>query len=116
MMCNPKASDHAMIERPRPPSQEPRTEPEIIPPGRPDGRSTRILHASINVDGTRRIYIGRLGPFGIFILGLVIAVLTAAILILLLSAVLIWIPIVALLVAGTIISGPLRRYFVASKK
>ena len=74
------------------------------------------MHASINVDGTRRIYIGRLGPFGIFILGLVIAVLTAAILILLLSAVLIWIPIVALLVAGTIISGPLRRYFVASKK
>jgi len=105
-----------MIERPRPPSQAPRTEPEIIPPGRFDGRSTRNLHVSIDADGTRRIYVARLGPFGIFMLALVIAVLTAAILILLLSAVLIWIPIVALLVAGTIISGPLRRYFVASKK
>jgi hypothetical protein len=106
---NPKASDHAMIQRSTPPSRELHTEPEIIPPGRADGRSALGLHASVDAHGTHRIYVARLGPFGIILLAVVVAILTAVILILLLGAVLIWIPVVAVLVAATVISGLRRR-------
>jgi hypothetical protein len=109
MTGNPRASDHAMIQRSTPPSQEPRTEPEIIPPGHADGRSARDVHAYVDVHGAHRIHVARLGPFGIILLALVIALLTALMLIVLLGAVLVWIPIVALLVAAGIISGLLRR-------
>jgi hypothetical protein len=107
-MGNPKASDHAMSQRSTPQSQEPRTEPEIIPPGA-DGRSMRGSHASIDAHGTHRIYVAKLGPFGMIVLALVIAMLTAVILIVLLGAVLIWIPIAAVLVAAAVVSGLLRR-------
>jgi hypothetical protein len=109
MTGNPRASDHAMIQRSTPPSQEPRTEPEIIPPGHADRRSARGAHAYVDAHGAHRIYVARLGPFGIILLALMIALLTAVMLIVLLGAVLVWIPIVALLVAAGIISGLLRR-------
>jgi hypothetical protein len=107
MMDNPRASDHAMIQRSTPPIEEPHTEPEIIPPDRADGRSTR--GAYVDVHGTHRIYVARLGPFGIILAALVIAILTAVILFMLLGAALILLPVVALLVAVTVIAGLLRR-------
>jgi hypothetical protein len=61
------------------------------------------------VHGAHRIYVARLGTFGIILLALVIALLTGVMLIVLLGAVLVWIPIIALLVAAGIISGLLRR-------
>ena len=98
-----------MVQGPTPPSEEPRTEPEIIPPGRNDGRSARGAHAYVDVRGVHRIYVARLGPFRIIFVALVIAIFAAVILFALLGAVLILIPAAALLVAATVIAGLLRR-------
>ena len=98
-----------MIQRSTPPSEEPRTEPEIIPPGRADGRSARGVHAYVGGRGVHRIYIARLGPFRIILVALVIALIAVVILFALLGAVLILIPVVALLVAATVIAALLRR-------
>jgi uncharacterized protein (DUF697 family) len=64
-------------------------------------------HFDVHV--TQRIYVTRLGPFGIVVLGLLIALIAAVIPIVLLGAVLIWIPVVVLFVAAAIISDLLRR-------
>ena len=62
-----------------------------------------------DVHGTQRIYVTRLGPFGIVMLGLLIALIAAVILIVLLGAVLVWIPVVILFVAAAVVSDLLRR-------
>ena len=62
-----------------------------------------------DVHGTQRIYVTRLGPFGIVVLGLLIALIAAVILIVLLGAVLVWIPVVILFVAAAVVSDLLRR-------
>jgi uncharacterized protein (DUF697 family) len=92
-----------------PAKEKPRAEPEIIPPGHPDGRSMRDGYR-LDVNGTERIYVTRLGPFGIVALGLLIALIAAVIPIVLLGAVLIWIPIAVLFVAGAVVSSLLRRW------
>ena len=109
MTGNPRASGHAMINRSTPPSEEPHTEPEIIPPGRADRPSAQGAYAYVDVRGVHRIYVARLGPFRIILVALVIAFIAAVILFALLGAVLILIPAVALLVAATVIAGLLRR-------
>jgi hypothetical protein len=108
---NPRAS-RTMIEQSKSPAKSPRSEPEIIPPGHIDERSAGSAHAYFQVRGTRHVYVGNLGPIGIILLALVIAIFAAVILVVLLGAVLIWIPFVALLVAAGVISGLLRRSFV----
>jgi hypothetical protein len=94
--------------------KRPRVEPEIIPPDRTqreadwrqqDGRP----YVSTFAGETQRIYVGRLGPFGIALLMLIVGVLAAVILLAALGAVLLWIPIVALLVAAGAIFRLLRR-------
>jgi hypothetical protein len=86
-----------------PPPERPRAEPEIIPPDR-DGRHPDYRQSPWRADvftdrrGTHRIYIARLGPIGIALLMLAIAAVAAVILIAVLGAVLIWIPVVAVVV------------------
>ena len=109
MTGNPRASDYAMIRRSTPPNEEPRTEPEIIPPGRADGYSARGAYAYIDVHGAHRIYVARLGPLRIILAMLVIAIVAAAILFALLGAFLILLPVVVLLVTATVIAALLRR-------
>src|SRR5271166_3977164 len=92
-----------------PASEKPRAEPQIIPPGDLDGRPMRDRYHFDVHGGTQRIYVTRLGPFGIVVLGLLIALIAAVIPIVLLGAVLIWIPVVVLFVAAAIISDLLRR-------
>jgi uncharacterized protein (DUF697 family) len=87
-------------------SERPRTEPEIIPPGHPDGRFIRDGY-HFDVRGTERIT--RLGPFSIIVLGLLTALITAVVLIVLLGTVLIWMPVVILFVAAAFLSNLLRR-------
>ncbi len=87
------------------PEQESHTEPEIIPPGRPDRRAYRFVDAH----GTRRVYAVKLGPFGIILLALVIAIIAATMFVLLLGAVLLWIPVFIMFVAAAAIFGLLRR-------
>jgi hypothetical protein len=93
--------------------EKPRAEPEIIPPTH-DDRQSRSDTARIRVfadgEGTRHIYVARLGPLGMLLLALMIGILFAMILVLVLGAFLIWIPLVGLLVAVAIISRLLRGY------
>jgi uncharacterized protein (DUF697 family) len=91
-----------------PETEKPRAEPEIILPGDLGGRPMREGY-HFDVHGTQRIYVARLGPFGIFMLGLLIALIAAVIPIVLLGVVLIWIPLAVVFVVAAIVSDLLRR-------
>jgi hypothetical protein len=102
-----------MVEESKPP-ERPRVEPEIIPPdrtrGQPDGRQQAWPPFAASAAGrTHRIYVARLGPFGVALLMLIVGILAAVILLAVIGAVLIWIPVVALLVALGAIFRLLRR-------
>lgn len=85
--------------------ERPRVEPEIIPPGSAQRRSPWQTQGF----GQQRIYVTKLGPFGFVLLLLALAALIAVILLVVVGAVLIWIPILAVLVVGAAIFGRLRR-------
>jgi hypothetical protein len=90
----------------RPPthsSEEPRSEPEIIPPLREEVRGD-TMWSSVDNRGTHRIYVARLGPLSIAVMLLGIALLAAVLLVLLIGTFLIWIPVVALLMGTAVIS------------
>jgi hypothetical protein len=91
--------------------ERPRVEPEIIPPDRTSQSEWRYSPWRAGGFGgtraTQRIYVTRLGPFGIALLLLAIAAVVAIILIAALGAVLIWIPIVTVVV----VIGALLRLF-----
>jgi len=102
--------------------EQPRAEPEIIPPDR-DGGAANWRRAPgtawqrgpwhrggfDEIHGTHRVYVGRVGPFGIALLLLAIAAVIAVILIAVLGAVLIWIPVIAVAVAIAAFSRLFRR-------
>jgi len=94
--------------------ERPRLEPEIIPPryGRRDGdwlEGNWTPYAS-SAGGTQRIYFAKLGPFGLAIVMLVIGFLAAIILLATVGALLIWLPIFAILLAvGVVFRRQLRR-------
>src|SRR6476661_991898 len=92
-----------------PVTEKPRAEPEIIPPGDLDGRPMRDRYHFDVHGGSQRIYVTRLGPFGIVVLGLLIALIAAVIPIVLLGGLLIWIPVAVLFVAAAVVSDLLRR-------
>jgi hypothetical protein len=91
----------------------PRVEPEIIPPNRQErgpGRGSDRLRTAWRpygpneTAGTHRVYVTRIGPFGVAMLTLVFAILAAAILLVFAGAILLWLPVVALLiVVGAIV-------------
>jgi hypothetical protein len=91
----------------------PRVEPEIIPPDRQergpgrgsDRRRTAWRPYGPNeAAGTHRVYVTRIGPFGVAMLTLVFAILAAAVLLVFAGAILLWLPVVALLiVVGAIV-------------
>jgi hypothetical protein len=94
------------INRPR----RPAVEPEIIPPDRPQsfGWPRSRIHVST---GTRHtIYISPLGPIGVALILLVLGLIAALFLVVLVGAVLIWLPLLAgLVVAGAVARWLLRR-------
>jgi hypothetical protein len=95
--------------------ERPRVEPEIIPPDRNGGSADWRRSAYTpwrgsgfeQIHSTHRVYVGRVGPFGIALLLLAIAAMLGLILIAVLGAVLIWIPIVAVAV---VIAGFFRLF------
>ena len=94
--------------------EKPRSEPEIIPPdhaGRRTAQGTLRTRVFIDMHGTERVYVAKLGPLGIILAVLTTGILSAVILILLFGAFLIWMPLVVFFIAGAIISGLLRTYF-----
>jgi hypothetical protein len=84
---------------------QPRVEPEIIPPG--DVRSRRA-GSRVSPDGTQRIYVARIGPFGFAIAALAIAALAALVFLLVLGAFVILIPLAGLVLAVIIAVGLFR--------
>jgi hypothetical protein len=94
------------------PPEQPRSEPEIIPPGA--GGSDPRSQIWISVDrrgGTHRIYLARPGPFAIMLGLALVGLIAAAILLVLLSAVLIWIPVAILVIGALLLSGYIRYYW-----
>lgn len=105
-----------MAENSKEPEQ-PRAEPEIIPPDRRQSgwrqsswQTTWVSRDAMGrAHGAERIYVSRMGPFGVAILLLAFAVLAAIIFLAIIGAVLIWIPVVALVVAIAAVFRFLRR-------
>jgi len=89
-------------------SERPRAEPEIIPPDRNPGRPAWQRSAFPDFGGTQRIYVTRVGPFGGILLLLAVFVLAAVTLLIVLGALIVWIPIIGLIVLVAALSGFLR--------
>ena len=99
-----------MDQRPVPGAEQPKVEPEIIPPGE---AYRRRRGARTSFDGTQRVYVARLGPFGFAMIVLALALIAALIFLLVLGAFVILIPLAGLLlavaVAISLLRGPFRR-------
>jgi len=97
------------------PSDRPRSEPEIIPPDRRDGgRSDSQPHVWVWVadrDGMRRANVTLPGPFTIFLALALVAMVAGLIVILVLGAVIIWVPIFVLAIVGLLIAAAARQYW-----
>jgi hypothetical protein len=89
--------------------EQPRVEPEIIPPDRTGRDSPWSPYGFTDARGTHRVFVTRMGPFGIALLLLAIAAVVTIVLIAVLGAVLIWIPIVAIVVIAGALLRALRR-------
>ena len=97
----------AMSKPPKPPSEEPRSEPEIIPPEQAEQGTPRTR---VFVD-TQRIYIGKPSPLGLILVTLIIGLLSAAMLVLLFGVFLFLLPLAVLVATGVIVAGLVRFYF-----
>ena len=91
------------------PPERPRVEPEILPPDRSGRTSPWGPYGFSDARGTNRIYVTRLGPVGIALLILALAAVVTIVLIAVLGAVLIWIPIVAVVLIVGALLRLLRR-------
>jgi hypothetical protein len=103
-----------MSHDPREPaSEKPRSEPEIIAPRRAGSRqqSDRETWMASDRRGVHRIYVAKLGPPGLVLLSLGVVLFAVCVLFLLAGALLIWIPIAAMLVVGSVIAALLRKFF-----
>jgi hypothetical protein len=100
-----------MIDRRLPSEEKHRSEPEILPPGRVDGREPESAFWVREVErGSRNLYITKIGRFGLlpfFILGGIILI---ALLLFVVGAFLILIPVAGVVAAAAIIAGLLRGY------
>lgn len=88
--------------------EQPRFEPEIIPPGQDRGRERVFIDQN---GDAHRIYVARPGPFTIIAVLTVLGLIGLVLLIALLSVALIWIPIVVVLVALLIARARFRIWW-----
>jgi hypothetical protein len=94
-------------------SKRPRSEPEIIPPGKQPYSGVWVSQAA---GGSHRIYVTRLGPFGIILLAVAIGAIFTLILVLLLGFFLIWIlPLIVTLFVIAVVVAFARRLFTGNK-
>jgi hypothetical protein len=98
-------------------AERPRYEPELIPPDR-DGQHSGWRHTPFRDSNwrgnpfgythtTQRVYMTRLGPFGIGLVLLAIAAIVLIVVIAAIGAVLIWVPVIA----AVLVIGALMRFF-----
>lgn len=95
------------------PPERPRVEPEIIPPGerQSDWRNAPWRgDAYSEARGTQRIYVTRIGPFGMALLMLAIAAIVAFVIVAALGLVLIWLPVVVVIVVAAALFRLLRGF------
>jgi hypothetical protein len=100
--------------------ERPRAEPEIFPPERTgraaDWRNSPWRNSPWGADAfgrtraSHRVYVARVGPFGIALMILAIAAILAIIMIAALGAVLIWIPVVAVVIVAAALIRLLRGF------
>jgi uncharacterized protein YqhQ len=93
--------------------ERPRSEPEIIPPGR---RGARDEFSSVFIsvderDGVRRVTIKHPGPFAIVLSLLALGLIIAVIFLLLAGIVLVWVPIVVAGLLLALIVGAVRYHW-----
>jgi hypothetical protein len=90
-------------------SKRPRSEPEIIPPGKQPYSGVWVSQAA---RGSHRIYVTRLGPFGIILLAAAIGGIFTLIVVLMLGLFLIWIlPLIVTLFVVAVVIAFARRIF-----
>ena len=100
-----------MIDRRLPSDEEHRSEPEILPPGRVDGREPAGAFWVREVErGSQRLYVTKIGRFGLLPFFLLGGIILIALLIFVLGAFLILIPVAGVVIAAAIIAGLLRGY------
>ena len=90
---------------------EPRSEPEIIPPGRTDMREAQSELRRRLFEGEQsfhRIYVAKSGPFGLLPFFLLAGVIAAVFLVFVLGAFLILLPLAGFALAAAIVTGLLR--------
>jgi hypothetical protein len=93
-------------------SERPRSEPEIIPPGRSGGREDSGIYVWVaDREGMRRAQVTMPGPFTIFLALAVVALVAAVIFAVLLGAILFWLPIFVLAVGALLIAASVRQYW-----
>ncbi len=100
-----------MARRSMTPYERPLAEPEIIPPGHPDALRDD-MSARSDFFGARygqRVYVAKVGPWGMMMLAALALLIAAAVVVFLIGALLIWIPIVAMLVLAGFLYGKLRQ-------
>ena len=90
--------------------EEPRSEPEIIPPGRAR-REARRVHIFVDVHGIEHEYVAKPVSLGAILATLITGLLSIVLAVLLLGTLLIWLPAVILLVTAAMVAGLLRMYF-----
>jgi hypothetical protein len=104
--------DIPLVRKSVTPYERPRAEPEIIPPGHPDASRDAMGTPSEGIFGARyggRIYVAKVGPWSLIMLAALALLVAAAVVIFLIGALLIWVPIIAVLVLAGFLFGKLRQ-------
>jgi len=93
--------------------ERPRLEPEIIPPARgrrePGWHYVDWVPHAPRAGTNHRLYMAKFGPFGLAMIMLAIGFVAGVILLAVVGALLVWIPILALLVGAGVVYRLLRR-------
>lgn len=90
--------------------EQPRSKPEIIPPEKGDGKEKpQIFIWVAGQDG--RMTLARPSPFSILLALAIFALVATVVLIVLLGAVLLWLPFIVLAVAGLLLIALVRNYW-----
>jgi CHASE2 domain-containing sensor protein len=98
------------------PPEQPRSEPEIIPPNHGGaGRGDGYVWVSTGQGGTQRIYMARPGPFSVIVALLIAGLVLAALVLLLLGFALFFIPVIVFIIAAVLLAGYTRHYWARLK-
>lgn len=92
--------------------ERPRSEPEIIPPGHSGARRDSGIFVWVaDREGMRRANVTLPGPFTIFLVLALFALVAAVIFAVLLGAILFWLPIFVLAVGALLLAATARQYW-----